>query len=83
VADNMYNATYSVRSEQIPFKIVPDDAPSCLVLKIVIRLVASTALQVGWLPASVEFVVICTVATIADGRAITVLAVDFVIAALG
>lgn len=48
-----------------------------------VGLVASATLQVRRLPASVEVVVICALATIADGGAISVLAIDVVIAALG
>lgn len=48
-----------------------------------VGLVASATLQVRWLPASVEVVVICAVATIADGGAVSVLSVDIVVTTLG
>jgi hypothetical protein len=49
----------------------------------VIDLVASTTLQLWRLPSGVEVVVICAVAAIADGGAISVFTVEVVITALG
>lgn len=48
-----------------------------------VGLVASATLQVRWLPASVEVVVICAVATIADSGAVSVLSIDIVVTTLG
>lgn len=83
MVDNMYNAASKVGSGK-EFQSRP-----CLVIhdhvwfsKCVIDLVAATALQVWRLPA-VKVVVIRAVAAITDGRAVSVFAVDVVIAALG
>lgn len=92
VVDNMYNAAYKVVIEKTPFEIMGIGTQSRLALKQcfpkelhlrTVGLVASATLQVRWLPASVEIVVICAVAAITDGGAVSVLAIDVVITALG
>lgn len=91
--ENMYNAAYKVEKEKALFKIMHGCTRSwvaflgeCSPESQSLRradLVASATLEVRRLPASVEVVVICAVAAIADGGAVSVLAIDVVIATLG
>ena len=93
LVDNMYNVA---EKRKMAVKKVPLDIMSwrykiaCGFVEIFpkelclhgVHLVASATLEVRRLPASIEVVVICAVTTIADGGAVSVLAVNVVVAAL-
>lgn len=95
VVGNMYNAAYKIATGKNAIRdhewwyTIASGLENCFPKEPeephlhTVGLVASATLQVRRLPASVEVVVICAIAAIADGRAISVLAVNIVITALG